>query len=280
MVISAAGDQIEIILEQFVGHGLGVLDDLLSVGGELRRVGFGHGDGDRRQRVHVGTALQAGEDRLVHGFRVLFLAEQHAATGAAEGLMRRGRDHIGVRHRALVDAGDHQAGNVGDVADEVGADLFGDLAEDLEVDDARICGGAADDDLGPMLLRQIADQIEVQSAGLRVDLVGDRVEEFARHGDFPAVGQVTAVIEGHTHDRLARFDQRCIGRQVGHRTGVGLDVGVIGTEELFGSIPRQVLDQVGDLLSLIITLTGIAFRVFIGQTTGGGCHPGSRDIVL
>jgi len=40
-----------------------------------------------------------------------------------------------------VDAGDDQAGNVGDIADMVRPDLLGDLPEDLEVDGTRIGGG-------------------------------------------------------------------------------------------------------------------------------------------
>lgn len=43
---------------------------------------------------------------------------------------------------ALVDAGDDEAGDVGNVADVIGTDVFGDLAEGLEIDCAGIGCGA------------------------------------------------------------------------------------------------------------------------------------------
>ena len=41
-----------------------------------------------------------------------------------------------------MDPGGHEAGNMSDIADQEGSDFFGDLAEDLEVNDARIRGGS------------------------------------------------------------------------------------------------------------------------------------------
>ena len=230
--------------------------------------------------MHVRTALEAGEDRLVHLRGVFGLAEQHAAAGAPQGLVGRGRDDVGIGDRALVDAGDDQAGDVGDVADEIGADLLGDLTKDLEIDRPGVGGSAGNDDLRPVFLRQVPDQIEIQAAGLRVDLIGHGIVEFAGQGDLPAVGQMAAVIEGHSHNRVARVDQSGVGRQIRDRTGVRLDVGMVGPEQLLGPVPRQFLDQVGDLLSLVVAFAGVAFRIFVGQAACGRRHHGPRDVVL
>ncbi len=51
-----------------------------------------------------------------------------------------------MRHRVRVEAGGDQAGVVGHVDPEDGADFLGDLGEALEVDAQRVGGGAGDDD--------------------------------------------------------------------------------------------------------------------------------------
>ena len=59
-------------------------------------------DGDRGGRVVVRATLQAREDGLVDLLRELlaFAHEDHAAARAAQRLVRRRRDELGIRHRA------------------------------------------------------------------------------------------------------------------------------------------------------------------------------------
>ena len=59
-----------------------------------------------------------------------------------------------MRHRARVQAGGDEAGEVRHVAEQERADLVGDLAELVGLDGARIGGAAADDQLRPVLLRE------------------------------------------------------------------------------------------------------------------------------
>ena len=60
-------------------------------------------------------------------------------------------------------AGD-EPGDVGGVEHEQRADLVGDRAERLGVDDARVGRGAGDDQLRAVLERQVADLVDSRSA--------------------------------------------------------------------------------------------------------------------
>ncbi len=87
------------LLRQGGGEGLGIFDDLLLVGLELRlqRLLEGHrlGGDDMHQR----PALDAGEDVAVERLGKLFAAEDHAAARAAQGLVGGGGDKLGMGDR-------------------------------------------------------------------------------------------------------------------------------------------------------------------------------------
>ncbi len=108
----------------------------------------------------------------------------------------------------------------------------------------------------------------------------DGFEYFACDADLPAVREVSAVWKRQAHNRIARLDQCQICGPIGNRAGVGLDVGVVGLEELFGTLPRHYLDKVGHLLAFIISPAGVTLGVFVGKTTSAGQHYGPGYIVL
>ena len=143
MGVGAVGD--EFVAEGFEGglECLGVGEDLGLVLFKLRGHGLVEGDGECGDGVVVGPALVAREDGEVDGafevveeggvgFRVggadALAEEDHGAARAAEGFVCGGGDYVGVEEGGGNDAGGDQAGYVGHVDDEVGADEVGDLA--------------------------------------------------------------------------------------------------------------------------------------------------------
>lgn len=142
VVVGPAGDEVESVAHQLFGQAGGVLYDLFGVRLKVRGQGLGQGDGQPGDRVHVGSALQAGEDGLVDGGFVLGLEEDHAAAGAAKGLVCGCRDDVGVGDRAHVGLAGDQAGDVGHVRDVEGADFFGDVLKRGKVDRPRVGAGA------------------------------------------------------------------------------------------------------------------------------------------
>src|SRR5690606_25819034 len=114
-----------------------------------------------RDDVVERSALRAGEHRLVDGRGVLGPAEDAPAARAAQRLVGGEGHDVGVGDRVGVGAAGDQPGDVGGIEHEQGADLVGDLPERCGVDDPRVGGGAGDDDLGPVLLGQLTDLVEV-----------------------------------------------------------------------------------------------------------------------
>ena len=114
---------------QRVGQGGGVGHDLRGVPAELRlrRLGEGHRLG--RDDVLERAALQAREHRAVDLLGQLLPAQDGAAPRAAQRLVGGERDHVGHADRARVGAAGDEAGRVGGVEHEAGADRVGDLAE-------------------------------------------------------------------------------------------------------------------------------------------------------
>ena len=94
------------------------------------------------------------------------------------------------------------------------------------------------------------------------------------------MGQVTAVAEIHTHDGIARFQQSQIHRHIGLGTGVRLDVGMLGSEELFGPLDGEILHLVHILAAAIVARTGKPFGVFVCEMAAHGLHHGGRNKVF
>ncbi|EEF93686.1 hypothetical protein CATMIT_01682, partial [Catenibacterium mitsuokai DSM 15897] len=111
-----------------------------------------------------------------------------AAARAAQGLVGGRGDHVRVRHRARVDAGGDQAGDVGHIDEQIRADLVGDGAEARPIHHLRVSAEAGHDHLRLVLQGQALDFVVIDQA-LVVDAVLHGVEQLARGVDLGAVGR-------------------------------------------------------------------------------------------
>ena len=91
---------------------------------------------------------------------------------------------------------------------------------------------------------------------------------------------MAAEIQTHGEQRVARFRQREISRHVRLRTGMRLDVGVLGAEQLFRPVDGELLDDVHAFAAAVVTLAGIAFGVLVGEHRAGGFENRRRDKIL
>ena len=73
------------------------------------------------------------------------------------------------------------------------------------------------------------------------------------------------MVEGEAEEGVARFEQRHVDGVVGLGAGVGLDVGVLGAEELLGPLDRQLLGDVDLLAAAVVAAAGVALGVLVGQ---------------
>ena len=163
---------------------------------------------------------------------------------------------------------------------QIRADGVRDLAHALEVDEAGIGAGAGDEDPRLDLLGPLLNEVVVDALGLRVDAVEAGVEILAGDGRLRAVGQVAAVAEIHAENGVARLEQREIHGDIGLGAGMGLDVGVLGAEELLGPLDGEVLDLVHILTAAVVARAGIALGVLVGQMAAHGLHDGGGYEVL
>ena len=221
-----------------------------------------------------GAALRAGEHVAINILTELFLGEDDAGAGAAEGFVGGGGDDVRVFAGVGVEAGGDEAGEVGHVDEKKGADGIGDFAEAFKIPGAGVGAAARDDEFRLVFERQFGHGVEVEKVVFPADFVTDDVVHFAGEVKFVAVRKVAAVGEIEAHDGIARVEDGGEGGLVGLGAGVGLDVGVFGVEELFGAVAGNVFHFVGVFAAAIIALAGVAFGVFVGEDGAGGFEDG------
>ena len=280
VVVRAAADDAPAAILQALGQGLSVADHLVAVGLELGSHDLVQGHGLGRNHVHQGAALDAREDRAVKALGILGLAEDHAAAGAAQGLVGGGGDIIRVGHGARVVARGHQAGDVGHVHHEQGPHLVADLPKEGEIPGAAVGRGAHHDHLGLVLQGQGADLVHVDPLVLLAHVVGHEFVEDARAVQGVAVGQVAAVGEVQAHHRITGLQGGEVDGHVGLGAAVGLDIGVLGPEDLLGAVPGQVFDDVHLVAAAVVALARVALGVLVGEVGAHGLHDGAGRVVL
>ena len=149
VVVRAAGHQIKTALHDGLGQHSGVFHDLLLIGLELGLEGLAQGHRLGGDDVLQGAALGAGEDGGVDALDdILVVRQNQAAAGAAQRLVGRGGDHVGVGHGALVLAACDKTRNVRHIDHQHRAVAVGDLGQLLKVDGAGIGRCTGDQQLG------------------------------------------------------------------------------------------------------------------------------------
>ena len=109
---------------------------------------FAEAHGFGRNGVEQGAPLQPRKHcRIEFPGQRLVVGQDQSATRAAKALVRRGRDHMGMRHRTRVDVSGDQAGEMRHVDEERGAAVVRDRAEPFEIDRARKSRPTGDDQL-------------------------------------------------------------------------------------------------------------------------------------
>ena len=280
MVVRSAGDQPHALTGKLVGHGGGVFHHLGLVGLKLIAERLLEAHGLAGDDVHQRPALGAGEHGAVDLLAKLLLAEDQRTPGAPQGLVGGGGDHMGIGHRAGVNACGHKARDMGHIHHQVCPYFISDLPHPLKVNKTGIGAGSGDNDLGPALLGPLQHLVVVNPLGLLVHAVEAGVEVLAGDGGLGAVGQVSAVVQVHAQDGVAGLKQGQVHGHIGLGAGVGLDIGVLGAEQLLGPVDGQIFDFIHIFTAAVVAGAGVALSIFIGQMAAHGLHHGGADKVL
>lgn len=169
---------------------------------------------------------------------------------------------------------------MGGVRDEIGPDLVRDLAEGGVVDVAGIRDRPAHDGLGPVRTGQGAHLLVVDEPALGVDAVADEVEPAAGEVRGRPVREVAAVRQTHRENGVSRAQQGGVRGQDGRTPGVGLHVGVIGAEQGLGAFHGDALGHVDDLAAAMVPGTGISLGVLVRERRAERRQHGRRGEVL
>ena len=265
VVVRAAGNQVVPGIHQELGQHGGIGDHALLVAFESGAQGFTKGHCLGRDNMHERTALNAGENLAVQGFAHVFGRKNHAATGAAQGFVRGCGGDVGVRKRALVQAGGHKTGDMGHVHHQLGANFVGDFAEAGKVDGAGVGAGTGNDGGGLVLAGEGGHFVIVDAASFALHTVRNNVEQAAREVHRAAVGKMPAVRKIHAQNGVAGLHEGKVGGHVGLRTRVRLHVGVFAVKQLLGAVLSQGFGYVHIFATAVIALAGVAFCILVGK---------------
>ena len=84
----------------------------------------------------------------------------------------------------------------------------------------------------------------------------------------------------HAHDGVAGLQQGEIDGHVGLGAAVGLDVGVLGAEKLFGAVDGQGFHHVHVLAAAVVAATGVALGILVVHDAGLGFEDGLAGVVF
>jgi len=107
------------------------------------------------------------------------------------------------------------------------------------------------------LLGGLAEPLVVDVAGVGVDLVLLDLVDLPGEVRGVAVREVAAVVQIEREDLVAGIEYGVVDRLVRLRSGVRLDVDVVGAPQLFRAIDRERLDLVGVLAAGVVALARI-----------------------
>ena len=87
-----------------------------------------------------------------------------------------------------------------------------------------------------------------------------------------AMREVTAVVEVHTHEGVARLQDGQQNGSIGLCARVRLHVGIFGSEQFADAVDGQLLHLVNHLAAAIIAMAGVALGILVGQIRAHGLH--------
>ncbi len=247
---------------------------------EFRLQRFFEGDGFGCDHVDQRATLLAWEYAAIDAGCQVLLAKNQSGARSAQCFMRCGGDDMRVRDWGRMHSGRDEAGKVRHVDDEERADFVGNLAHAGKVEGAGIGAAAANDHLGLFALGNLFELVVVDDLGILADAVAGDAVQLAGKIQLVAVGEVAAMRQVEAEDGIAGLNNGHVGGGVGLRAGVRLHVRVLGAEELFGAVARQIFHHVGILAAAVVALAGVALRIFIGEDGTGRLQHRLADKIL
>src|SRR5208283_1380089 len=196
---------------------------------------------------------------------MLLVGEDQPSPRPSQCLMGRARDEMGGADRAWVETGSNGARNVCHIDEEIRACLIGYLPEFPEIYNPRVRARARNDQFWPLPARNLPHVVVIDPFVFSGELIEEGCEKAARETRWCAMGEMAAMGEVHTKDFVSRAKNGEKNRHVGRRPGMGLDIRVLSTEKLAGTLDGNALDGVHVAAAAIETPARIAFGILVRQ---------------
>ena len=174
----------------------------------------------------------------------------------------------------------HEAGDMGHVHEEEGPGLLGDGGEAGKVDGPGVGAPAGDDHLRPVLEGEALSLVVVEKARLFVHPVAVGAEEFSRDVHRCAVGKMPSVAEVHSEDDVPGLEHGHEDGEVGVHPRMGLDIGVLRSEEGLGPLDGEALHHVDEAASSVVPLAGVPLGILVGENGALGLEDHLGNEVL
>ena len=203
---------------------------------------------------------------------MLCLAQNHAAAGSAQHLVRCERDDIGVRHRTRDRFAGHETDEVRRIHHHDRAHLITDGPERSEVNQPRIGSCAADNHARLVFESETAHLVIVNEFGVLPYAIRHDVEPLAREVDLRSVGEVAAMRKAHRKHCVARFSESAVDRDVCAGAAMRLQIGMFGAEESLCALNSDDLGLVDLATTAVVALARVTLSVLIAQD-----RPESRE---
>ena len=234
-----------------------------------------------RDDVHQGTSLNAGEHRLVDlRAELLIASKDEAAARTAQGLVRGRRHDIGVRDRARMLPCGNKSCDVRHIHQKDCTDRLCDCSDAFKVNRTCIRGSPCNDHLRLLLVRKPFECIVVDALRFLVHTVGDDLIVRAGDVDGTAVRQMSAVRQIHAENRITRLQEGKEHRHIRLCARMRLHICPVGSKEFLRTVDRQLLRHVDVFTAAVVTLAGVALRIFIRENTPLRLHNRVADDVL
>jgi hypothetical protein len=150
--------------------------------------------------------------------------EDHGASRASQRLVGSGGDNVGVGEGRGDDACCDETRDVGHVREKVGANVVGNLAHALVLNQPAVCRRAGDNNLGAVEVCQLLHLLVVNEAGLLIESVRQGLKILGDGGDLLGRGlvpvrQMPAMGEVQGEDAVVNVEDGRVGVEVGGRAG-------------------------------------------------------------
>nr|DAH60793.1 MAG TPA: hypothetical protein [Caudoviricetes sp.] len=278
MVVCSSSYHIISHVDKFLSHSIGICNYLSLVCMEANGQRFFSRNRLTCDDVHKRATLGLREDGTVDFLRQFRLAENHAATGASQGLMGRGCDDVGISKRRRMQASRNKSCYMGHIHHHqwpimpFGFIRIKDFGKCDIVQNSAIRRCPNHDHLG-FMQEQLPPKVIVVNIAIVIYAVMHKIEQLTADVECCSMAQMTACRQIHCKDGIAFIKHGHVCCKICIGTAVWLDIDMIVCLEHLLPFPLAVgFKFINDIASAIVSLAGKSFCVFVCQATANCRH--------